>query len=408
MSRSIVVVGAGLAGLRAVEQLRAAGWTESLTVLGTENHLPYNRPPLTKAALQGGVDPAALAFRRRPTTEDVEWRLGTTVTGADLDGRTVTLEDGTTVPFDGLVIASGVSSRRLDLQAPLSWRHAIRTADDAHALHQQLRPGARVVIVGAGFIGCEVAATAVGLGCTVTVVEPFSVPLERQVGPLIGAEIRRRHEEHGVRFHLGRVVVAVEGDDETGPTAVLLDDGTRLPADVVVEAVGSVANTGWLENQGLDLTNGVHCDVDLHPLRADGPVPHVVAVGDIARFPVPMYGGTVHRIEHWTMPTDMAGHAARSLLAGITGEPVAGPEFNPVPTFWSDQYGVRIQSFGLPGLGLDDVRVLEGDIRGEGVVGYHRDGVLVGLVLFGMGKQMVTYRQKLVEETSAALAGHGR
>src|SRR3954469_20126291 len=164
MSRSIVVVGAGLAGLRAVEQLRGAGWSDPVTVLGTELHHPYNRPPLTKAALKGGVDPAALAFRRRPTTEDVDWRLGTTVAGVDLDGRTVTLTDGSTLAFDGLVAASGVSSRRLDLAAPLHWRHAIRTAEDAHALHQQLRPGARVVIVGAGFIGCEGAATAVGLG----------------------------------------------------------------------------------------------------------------------------------------------------------------------------------------------------------------------------------------------------
>src|SRR3954451_15510002 len=137
MSRSIVVVGAGLAGLRAVEQLRGAGWSEPITVLGTEDHLPYNRPPLTKAALKGGAGPPALAFRRRPTTEDVEWRLGVTVTGADLDGRTVTLQDGGTLAFDGLVAASGVSSRRLDLAAPLRWRHAIRTVEDAHALHQE-------------------------------------------------------------------------------------------------------------------------------------------------------------------------------------------------------------------------------------------------------------------------------
>jgi 3-phenylpropionate/trans-cinnamate dioxygenase ferredoxin reductase component len=403
MSRSIVVVGAGLAGLRAVEQLRGAGWTDPITVLGTENHLPYNRPPLTKAALQGGVDPTALAFRRRPTTEDVEWRLGTTVTAVDLDGHTVTLQDGATLAYDGLVAASGVSSRRLDLAAPLHWRHAIRTVEDAHALHQQLRPDARVVIIGAGFIGCEVAATAVGIGCSVTVVEPFAVPLERQVGPVVGEEIRRRHEEHGVRFHLGRVVVAVEGSAETGPSTVVLDDGTRVAADVVVEAVGSVANTGWLEGQGLDLSNGVLCDLDLHPLRSGVPVSDLVAVGDVVRFPVPM-SGALHRIEHWTMPTDMAGHAARSLLAGIEGAALEGPPFFPVPTFWSEQYGVRIQSFGLPALGLDDVRVLEGDLQSEAVVGYHRDGVLVGLVLFGMGKQMITYRQRLVEETRAALA----
>ena len=409
MTRTIAVVGAGLAGLRAAEQLRAAGWTEHVVVLGSEAHPPYNRPPLTKAALRDGVDPAALTFRQRPSTADVDWRLGTTVAAADLAGRTLTLADGSTVGYDGLVIATGVSSRRLVLDAPHRWRHAIRTADDAADLHRALQPGARVVVIGAGFIGCEVAATAAGLGCSVTVVEPFAVPLERQVGELVGAEVRRRHEEHGVEFRLGRTVSAVEGDERTGPSGVVLSDGSRLPADVVVEAVGSVANTAWLEGNGLDLSSGVLCDQDLHPLTAEGALPDVVAVGDVARFPVPMYGGAPYRVEHWTMPTDMAGHAARSLIAGVTGSPVEGPPFNPVPTFWSDQYGTRIQSFGLPALGLGDVRVLEGDLAGEAVVGYHSDGVLVGLVLFGMGKRMLAYRQQLVEAASAAgLVGGSR
>jgi 3-phenylpropionate/trans-cinnamate dioxygenase ferredoxin reductase component len=409
MSRTIAVVGAGLAGLRAAEQLRAAGWAEHVVVLGSEAHPPYNRPPLTKAALRDGVDPTALAFRQRPSTADVEWRLGNTVTAADLARRKLLVADGSTVSYDGLAIATGVSSRRLALDAPHEWRHAIRTAEDAAALHGALRPAARVVVIGAGFIGCEVAATAAGLGCSVTVVEPFAVPLERQVGELVGTEVRRRHEEHGVEFRLGRTVSAVEGDERSGPSGVVLSDGSRLPADVVVEAVGSVANTGWLEGNGLDLSSGVLCDEGLHPLTTDGPLADVVAVGDIARFPLPMFGGAPYRVEHWTMPTDMAGHAARSLIAGITGSPVEGPPFNPVPTFWSDLYGTRIQSFGLPALGLGDVRVLEGDLQGEAVVGYHSDGVLVGLVLFGMGKRMLAYRQQLVEAApSAGLVGGAR
>jgi NADPH-dependent 2,4-dienoyl-CoA reductase/sulfur reductase-like enzyme len=390
-----------------VEQLRAAGWSEPITVVGSEPHMPYNRPPLTKAALQHGVDPAALTFRRRPSTDDVEWRLGTTATGVDLDGHTVTLEDGSALAYDGLVVATGVISRRLDLPAPLQWRNAIRTVEDAHALHHKLRPGARLVVIGAGFIGCEVAATARALGCSVTVVEPFEVPLERQVGRLVGGEIRRRHEDHGVHFQLGRTVADVVGDQRTGPSAVVLDDGSVIPADVIVEAVGSLATTGWLEGHGLDLSNGVLCDVDLHPLRGGAPIRDVVVVGDVARFPLPMFGGAPHRIEHWTMPTDMAGHAARSLVAGIGDVPLDAPAFSPVPTFWSDQYGVRIQSFGLPALGLDDVGVLAGDLQAEAAVGYHRDEGLVGLVLFGMGKQMIAYRQRLIEDTRAAGAGVG-
>lgn len=397
MTRSVVVVGAGLSGLRAAEQLRAAGWTDDVTVVGSEPHPPYNRPPLTKTALRDGVDPTALAFRQRPSTEDVTWLLGTTVTAADLRAQTVTLQDGRTLAYDGLVIATGVSARRLPLPAPTSWRHTVRTAEDAAELRPLLTSAARVVVIGGGFIGCEVACTAVSLGCDVTVVEPCSTPLEGQAGQLVGAEVQRRHEDNGVRFHTGRTVTDLKDDPGQGPTTVLLDDGTRLEADVVVEAVGSVANTAWLDGQGLDLTNGVLCDADLHPVTDDGPLRDVVALGDVARFPVPMFGGDPIRIEHWTMPTDTAGRAARSLVEGVTGEPVDGPAFNPVPTFWSDQYDTRIQSFGVPGIGRNDVRVLEGDLEGEAVVGYHRDGVLVGVLLLGMTKQMVAYRKALVE-----------
>ena len=400
MSRTIAVVGAGLAGLRASEQLRAQGWDESIVVLGDEIHQPYNRPPLTKTALRDGVDPTVLAYRQRASTADVEWRLGCRVSSADLTTRTLTLADGSSLAYDGLVIATGVRSRRLPLEAPLELRRTIRTMEDAQALHGLLTPGARVIVIGGGFIGCEVAGTASGLGCSVTVVEPFSTPLEGPAGPLVGAEVQRRHEAHGVAFRLGRTVTAIERSP--GGVAVVLDDGARLEADVVVEAVGSVANTEWLAGEGLDLTNGVLCDKDLHPLTPAGPVVDVVAIGDVARFPIPKFGATSYRIEHWTMPTDTAAHAARSLLRALTGEPHDGPAFSPLPTFWSDQYGMRIQSFGMPALGLDDVRVLEGDLHDEAAVGFHRDDVLVGVVLFGMAKKMLDYRTQIVEATAPA------
>jgi 3-phenylpropionate/trans-cinnamate dioxygenase ferredoxin reductase subunit len=400
MSRTIVVVGAGLAGLRASEQLRAHGWTDSIMVIGNEVHPPYNRPPLTKTALRDGVDPTLLAFRQRASTADVAWRLGCRVTSVDLAGRTLTLADGSALAYDGLVLATGVRSRRLAIDARLELRHTIRTIEDAQALHEKLTLGARVVIVGGGFIGCEVAGTASGLGCSVTVVEPFTTPLEGPAGVLVGAEVQRRHESHGVTFRLGRTVTAVENG--TTGTTVVLDDGSRLEADVVVEAVGSVANTEWLSGQGLDLTNGVLCDADLHPLTSEGPLGNVVAIGDVARFPIPMFGTTPYRIEHWTMPTDTAAHAARSLLRTLTGEPHDGPGFMPLPTFWSDQYGMRIQSFGMPALGRDDVRVLEGDLDGEAAIGFHRDGLLVGIVLFGMAKQMLHYRTQIVEGSTSA------
>ena len=318
MSRSIVVVGAGLAALRAVEQLRAAGWSEPITVLGTEAHLPYNRPPLTKAALQGGVDPAALAFRRRPSTEDVEWRLGTTVTSADLDARTVTLADGSTLAFDGLVAASGVSSRRLDLARRCHWRHAIRTAEDAHALHQQLKPGRPGGRRRCGVHRLRGRRSAVALGCAVTVVEPFPVPLERQVGPVVGEEIRRRHEEHGVAFHLGRVVVAVEGDPAEGPprSSWTTARGSR-PTSSSRRSARSPTPAGWRARGWTSATASCATSTCTRCGRRPGAAtswPSATWPASPSRCPA-----SLHRIEHWTMPTDMAGHAARSLLAGIEG-----------------------------------------------------------------------------------------
>lgn len=407
MSRTIVVVGAGLSGLRSSEQLRAAGWDEAIVVIGDEPHPPYNRPPLTKAVLTDGAELDQLLYRQRSSTADVEWRLGARVDRADLIGHRITLGDGTSLTYDGLVVATGVASRRLPVDAPVAWRHAVRTVEDAQALRSELAPGARVVIIGGGFIGCEVAAAARTRGAVVTVVEPLSTPLAGPLGSLVGAEVQRRHVERGVAFRLGRTVTSIEGTDR-GPTAVRLDDGSVLASDVVVEAVGTTANTGWLDGNGLDLSDGVLCDELLHPLRDGEPVRDVVALGDVARFPIPMYGGRRFRIEHWSTPGDTAGHAARRLVAGVTGVPVEGPPFSPVPSFWSDQYGTRIQSFGIPSLGLEDVRVLEGDLEGECVVGFHHDGHLVGLVLVGMPARMVHYRSLLVEHAASLTEGARR
>jgi NADPH-dependent 2,4-dienoyl-CoA reductase/sulfur reductase-like enzyme len=393
----IVVVGAGVAGLRAAEQLRAAGDTGRVVVVGTEVHPPYNRPPLTKEALKNGVEATALHFRQRASTADVEWRLGTSAVGADVKGHTVTFNRGERLTYRGLVVATGVGTRRLPLDAPLAWRHGIRTLDDAEALHTALREGGRVVVLGAGFVGTEVAATATQLGCEVTVVDPLPLPLVRALGPVIGAEVQRRHEEQGVRFRLGRFVTAIGGTDR--PESVELDDRTMLPVDVVVEAVGSYPHVEWLADNGLDLSNGVACDAALHPLQDGRPVLDVVALGDVARFPVPGFGSDAVRIEHWNWPTEIAAHAARSLLAGIAGDPEPPTPFIPMPTFWTDQWGVRFQSLGLPHLGLGDVRVLEGDLDSECAVGYHDEaGRLVGVVLIGMTRQLLTYRSRIADE----------
>ncbi|WP_089104963.1 NAD(P)/FAD-dependent oxidoreductase [Streptomyces hyaluromycini] len=397
MNARIVVAGASMAGLRAAEQLRAAGWSGAITLVGDEPHLPYNRPPLSKEVLAGKAPFESLAFRPRASVSDVEWRLGRTVVAAGLDERTVRLDDGTELSYDGLVVATGMRPRRLNCPGPKAGRHTVRTLDDAQGLREALtRPGARVVVVGAGFIGCEVAATAVGLGVAeVTVVDPLPLPMAGPLGELLGRALLKRHEERGVRFALGAGVAGFTGGDRV--TGVVLSDGSVLPADVVVESVGSVANTEWLEGNGLDLTDGVLTDACL---RAGGR-PDVVAVGDVARFPNARYDGVPRRVEHWCIPTDTAKHAAKTLVA----DAAPGP-FAPLPSFWSDQHDFRLQSFGAPVLGRQDVRVLDGDPEGDVLVGYHHDDRLVGVVALGgqaVAASAARYRAELLKQPALTM-----
>ncbi|MES4906133.1 FAD-dependent oxidoreductase [Streptomyces sp. NPDC000395] len=375
----IVVAGGSMGGLRAAEQLRAAGWTGTITVIGDEPHMPYNRPPLSKEVLAGKAPFESLAFTPKAAAADVEWRLGTRVVAADLDRRVVELDDGSAISYDGLVVATGMRPRRLRCPGPLTGRHTVRTLADAQGLRDELtRPGARVVVVGAGFIGCEVAATAVGLGVReVTVVDPLPLPMVGPLGELLGRALLKRHEERGVRFALDTGVSGFEGEDRV--TGVVLSDGSVLPADVVVESVGSVANVEWLEGNGLDLSDGV---LTCEQLRVGGR-PEVVAVGDVARFPNARYDGVPRRVEHWSIPTDTAKHAAKALVVHLTGTDGDLVPFAPLPTFWSDQHDFRLQSFGAPVLGKDDVRILDGDPDGDVLVGYHTGGRLVGVVALG-------------------------
>ncbi|MFC8127626.1 NAD(P)/FAD-dependent oxidoreductase [Streptomyces sp. NPDC057302] len=387
----IAVVGASLGGLRAAEQLRAAGWAGAITVYGDETHLPYNRPPLSKEVLAGEAPATATELRHRPSIGDVEWLLGTAVESADLAARTLTLADGSVHAYEGLVAATGVRPRRLPLAGGPP-RHVVRTLEDSAGLRRQLGVGVRVLVIGSGFIGCEVAATARKAGCEVTVVAPEAEPMMLAVGEALGRVLRGRHEARGVRFRMGRLV------SELREGGVVLDDGSVCAADVVVEAVGSVPNVEWLRGGGgaglgLDLTDGILCDAHLRI----GGLPYAVAVGDVARFPNPRYGEVARRVEHWSMPADCAKHAARVLVAGLGGgasatSPASMPDglapFAPLPSFWSDQFDVRVQSFGLPGVG-ERVRLLEGDAgaeEGDVVFGYYVGERLVGVVALGGGR----------------------
>ncbi len=406
MSRRIVVAGASLGGLRAVEALRAAGWTEGITVFGAERYMPYNRPPLSKKALRDAAWDAdasiacedlaaAMAFRLRDSLGDVEWRLGEPLSAAQLDDRRVVLADGTECAFDGLMIATGLRPRRLTVAGVPHGRHALRTVCDAVALRAQLFPRARVAVVGAGFIGCEVAATARELDCEVSVIEPCEVPLLAPLGAQLGAAIQAHHEGQGVVFHLGRSVVELIGDRGGSVRGVELDDGSAFPCDVLVEAIGSVPNTEWLADNDLDLSNGVLCDGNLRVQgRGD-----LVAVGDIARFPNARYDEQPRRVEHWCVAGDTARRAAPALVAHLNGDLVGDDPFTPLPSFWSDQFELRIQGLGAFAL-ADDRVLLEGDpdrIDSGAVLGAMRNGELIGVVGVSLGAPtMRRYRQLLI------------
>ena len=391
MAGGVVVVGAGLGGLRAAEGVRAAGYTGPVTIVGDEPHLPYNRPPLSKEALKTGIEADALHFRRRGSVDDVEWRLGAGVDHVDVSIPAVVLTDGSVVPFDGLVAATGIRTRRLPIPGPEAGRYGLRTMADAIDLRSHITPGSHLLVLGAGFIGCEVAATAIGLGASVNVVALDPEPMVRPLGPVVGAALRKRHEEHGVHFHLGRTVKQFEGDGRV--ERAVLDDGTVLPADVVLEAIGSIPNTEWLADTGADLADGVLVDDHLRIVGVPFPA---VAVGDVARYANPRFDDVPRRIEHWNLPTETGKRAGATLAAMLNGTDLPADVFAPLPAFWSDQYQHQLQSYGQPGLG-NEVVVVEGDLTGPSIVEYRLDGDVVGVLGIDRTAALIPWRKALLE-----------
>ena len=247
----------------------------------------------------------------------------------------------------------------------------------------RLTPGTSLLVVGAGFIGCEVAATAISLGCSVTVTAFDAEPMIRPLGPQLGAAMKAHHETHGVRFHLG------VGVQEFHTDGVTLADGTRLTANVVIEAVGSVPNVEWLNGNDIDLADGVLTDNLMRVVGTDAPV---VAVGDVARFPNPRFDDVPRRIEHWNLPTETGKRAGQTLAALLVGETPTG-DFRPMPAFWSDQYDLGLQSYGLPGLG--EPRLIEGEWSGDCIVEYWREHELMGVVGVNRTKDLMHYRNEI-------------
>lgn len=380
MSR-IVVVGASLAGLRAAEALRAEGFAGEIVVVGDEPVEPYDRPPLSKEVLTGAMAADGLQLRRDADLA-VTWRLGRTAAALDPGRRVVHLAGGEVLAYDGLVIATGSRARGLTTFDVAENVHTIRTIDDAVRLKSVLRPGVSLLVVGCGFIGVEVASSARSLGVDVTMIgiDPPLAP----AGPLVSARATELLEAHGVRLHPGQGVASTE-TSELGHR-VTLTDGSVVEADQVVVAVGSMPNLEWLAGSGLPLDDGLVCD---ETLRVVG-FPDIVAAGDIVRWPHPLFRASM-RVEHWSNAVEQGKAAAKTLLRGDDAEPFVG-----IPSFWSDHFGIRLQSVGALRLATRyDVFQEDAETGKFAAFAFDEDDRLVGGVTYGLPRSMAECRVKL-------------
>lgn len=397
-AESVVVVGASLGGLRVAEALRRSGHTGVLTIVGEETHLPYNRPPLSKEFLASGMAPDALRFPLRPEIEDVSWIRGTRIAQANLQEHTLTAADGRRFGYDILVAATGLRPRHLEsTRVLMSGEYVLRTVDDALALRSATNNRRRVVVIGGGFIGCEVAATLCSRGCQVTVIARDALPLLRPLGRELAAELMNRNESHGVRFVTNTGVIQVLGQGEV--SGVLLDNGTVIDCDIVIEAIGSAANTEWLEGNDINTEEGILTDSGMRALRKNGHAwDSVYAVGDVARFPNGLYGDAALTVEHWNIPIETAKRAAQVITASTEGtealEACLELGFAPVPSFWSDQFDVHLLAYGVLGY-AERVQLMHGDVSGDCVFGYFQGDDLVGVCGIGSRSTLMKYRREL-------------
>lgn len=388
-----VIVGASLAGLRTAEALRKKGYTDQITLLGMEEHLPYDRPPLSKGVLTGAVSEDDTQFRQAEHFAElgIEVKTGVRATALDTAERTIHTTNGS-IQYDNLVIATGAAARRLPGTTGLSGVHVIRTLEDALAIRADLQNRPRVVVVGAGFIGAEVAASARALDLEVTIIEALPNPLARAIGVEVGQMCADLHSDGGTNLLCGRGVAGLSGNSRV--EAVNLDDGTSIPADVVIVGIGVTKNTHWLNDSGLEISNGVVCD---QYLRAD---PNgVFALGDVAAWHNPLFGETM-RVEHWTNAVEQALIVATNITNPDDRRPYAG-----VPYFWSDQYGRRIQFLGKSD--ADEVVIVEGSREaGRPVALYRKDDALRGALAIDNPMTLMPLRGHLMKEGGweAALA----
>ena len=398
--RSITIVGASLAGIRAAESLRRQNYDGLITLIGDELHAPYDRPPLSKQFLAGdwGEDRLALTQPDKLVDLDLDLRLGVKATSFDLGSRRLGLQyvergdvggqSSDDLVVDGLLIATGARCRTLRGAEGLEGVFVLRSLDDSLAIRAAFDAGpARVVVVGAGFIGAEVAATARTQGLDVTMIESLPQPLSRVLGDEMGRVCAELHREHGVDLRTGVNVEAIEGIGHV--ERVRLSDGSVIETDLVVVGIGVIPNTEWLEGSGLRIDDGVVCDATC--LAAPG----VTAAGDVARWPNQRFD-EVMRVEHWDNAISQGAHAARRLLVG---DDEAEP-FMPVPWFWSDQYDRKIQMAGRIRLD-DEMHIATGSLEERRFAAiYGRAGLLVGVLGFNRPRHVMRYKMLIESGTS--------
>ena len=377
----VVIVGGGLAASRMAEQLRRAEHTGEIVIVSDEAHLPYDRPPLSKDVLHKddlGFGDVTLKPQEFYDENDITLKLGAAVTAVDTGARTVALADGSTVDYDELVIATGVVPKRIPSFPDLAGIHVLRNYDESQALRAEAASAHKAVVIGAGFIGCEVAASLRNLGVDVVLVEPQPQPLASVLGEQIGALVTRLHRGEGVDVRTGVGVDEVRGADRV--QQVVLADGSEIDADLVIVGIGSRPAVDFLADSGIAVDNGVICD-NVGRTSAE----HVWALGDVASW----RDATGHqaRVEHWSNVAEQA----RVLVPSMLGEEV--PEAVVVPYFWSDQYDVKIQCLGEPE--ADDVVHLVEDDGRKFLAYYERDGVVVAVVGGGMPGKVMKARAKI-------------
>jgi 3-phenylpropionate/trans-cinnamate dioxygenase ferredoxin reductase component len=382
--KSIAVVGASLAGLHAARTLRHEGYQHRIVLIGDEPHRPYDRPPLSKELLRREWTSEQTALAYDDAELGAEWRLGRRAIDFSVDDLTIAFDDGTREGFDGVVIATGAKPRRLSGDE-MRGVHVLRTLDDSLALAEDLAAiPARVVVVGAGFIGAEVASTCRALGLNVTIVEALDLPLQRILGPELGKVFADLHHAHGVDLRLGVTVGRIEGQQRV--QRVHLSDGDVLDADVVVVGIGVNPSTDWLVGSGLNIDDGVLCDATC--LAAPG----VVAAGDVARWPNARFD-ELRRVEHWDNAIRQGEHAARRLLAreGTATRAV----YDPIPWFWTHLYGLKMQLLGSP-QPYDEVEIVSGSVESNRFLALFRRGNQL-TAAFGVkaAREMITCRQLL-------------